>query len=100
MLEHAATTMEKVALVKVTEQKCPACGRPMVIKRGRFGKFLACSGYPECKTTMPFLVKTGIPCPKCGGELVQRRGKNKRLFYGCSNYPKCKFIANKLPKKE
>ena len=91
---------EKVALVEVTEQKCPACGRPMVIKRGRFGKFLACSGYPECKTTMPFLVKTGIPCPKCDGELVQRRGKNKRLFYGCSNYPRCKFIASKLPKKE
>jgi len=100
MLEHAATNMEKVALVQVTEQKCPACGRPMVIRRGRFGKFLACSGYPECKTTLPFLVKTGITCPKCGGELVQRKGKNKRLFYGCSNYPRCKFIANKLPKKE
>lgn len=99
MLEHAATSMEKVDMTQVTEQKCPACGRPMVVKRGRFGKFLACSGYPECKTTMPFLVKTGVPCPKCGGELVQRMGRNKRLFYGCSNYPRCKFTTKNLPRR-
>ena len=97
MLQHASANMTKVKVVEMTEQKCPNCGRPMVIRVGRFGKFLACSGYPECKTTMPFLVKTGVPCPQCGGELVRRIGKHKKVFYGCSNYPKCQFITNSKP---
>jgi len=96
-LQRALANAHKVKVVEMTDQKCPNCGRPMVVRVGRFGKFLACSGYPQCKTTMPFLVKTGVPCPQCGGELVQRIGKHKKVFYGCSNYPKCQFITNSKP---
>jgi DNA topoisomerase-1 len=69
----------------------------MVIKVGRFGKFLACSGYPDCKTTMPYAVKTGVSCPKCGGELVKRVSKKKKVFYGCIKFPKCQFTVNRRP---
>jgi DNA topoisomerase-1 len=83
-----------------TNEVCPACGRPMVIKRGRFGKFIACSGYPECKTTKP--VTLGIACPEtgCAGELVERRSKRGRTFYGCSAYPACKFVLWQRPVAE
>ncbi|MGH7313008.1 MAG: type I DNA topoisomerase, partial [Candidatus Rokuibacteriota bacterium] len=83
-----------------TNDVCPTCGRPMVIKRGRFGKFIACSGYPECKTTKP--VTLGIPCPEtgCSGELVERRSKRGRTFYGCSAYPACKFVLWQRPVSE
>jgi DNA topoisomerase-1 len=96
-LESAAELMERVKVEEATDEVCPNCGRPMVVKYGRFGKFLACSGYPECKTTKPFLVKVGVKCPQCGGELVAKKSKKKRTFYGCSNYPKCKFIVNARP---
>ena len=65
----------------------------MVIKGGRYGKFLACSGYPECKYTKPIQIKIGVKCPRCGGELLQRMSKKKKTFYGCSNYPKCDFAT-------
>jgi DNA topoisomerase I len=97
MLNKAWVNLEKVSMNQVSEETCPKCGRPMVIKVGRFGKFLACSGYPECKTTMPYLVKTGVSCPQCGGELVKRISKKKRVFYGCSKYPKCQFTVNRKP---
>ncbi|MEE9543381.1 MAG: type I DNA topoisomerase [Thermodesulfobacteriota bacterium] len=79
---------------------CPNCGKPMIKKTGRFGRFLACTGYPECKTTKPFSL--GIKCSNegCDGSLVERRTKKGRTFYGCSNYPKCDFATWKLPKKE
>ena len=96
-LNKASETIEKIKIVKITEETCPDCGRPMVIKMGRYGKFLACSGYPECKKTMPFLVKTGVPCPQCGKELVERINKKKRTFYGCSGFPQCKFATNFKP---
>ncbi len=80
-----------------TDEKCALCGKPMVVKTGRFGKFLACSGYPECKSTRPFIIKTGMKCPEDGGELVGRLNKKGRMFYGCSNYPKCKFISGYKP---
>ncbi len=82
------------------EQKCPNCGGPMVIKSGRFGRFIACSRYPECKTTLP--LSTGVPCPEegCNGVLVERRSKRGRTFYGCSNYPACKYVTWKLPEKK
>jgi len=96
-LNQAADKIEKVKIVKPTEEVCPECGRPMVIKTGRFGKFLACSGYPDCKKTMPFLVKTGVRCPQCGKELVERKTKKKRIFYGCSGFPKCQFAVNSRP---
>ena len=80
-----------------TKEKCPDCGKPMVVKRGRFGKFLACSGYPECRRTQPYSKKLGIPCPKCGGELGEKETKKGRVFYGCLNYPKCKFASSRRP---
>ncbi len=71
--------------------------KPMAIKSGRFGKFLACTGYPECKTTKPFTIKTGAKCPECGKELVQRMSKKKKRFYGCSGYPDCKYATFMQP---
>jgi len=97
MLDKAWLNLKKISMTQMSGEICPNCGRPMVIKVGRFGKFLACSGYPECKTTMPYLVKTGIPCPQCGGELVQRISKKRKVFYGCSNFPKCQFAVNRRP---
>ncbi|MHC1578712.1 MAG: type I DNA topoisomerase [Dehalococcoidia bacterium] len=97
MLDKAWLNLKKVSMTQMSEEVCPKCGRPMVIKVGRFGKFLACSGYPDCKTTMPYVIKTGVSCPQCGGELVQRISKKKKVFYGCSNYPKCQFTVNRRP---
>jgi len=76
-----------------TEKICERCGRPMVIKRGRFGEFLACSGYPECRNTQP--ISTGISCPEpgCDGELFQRRSRSGKTFFGCSRYPQCKYAT-------
>ena len=96
-LHNASLHIDKVDMTQPTDQTCPSCGRPMVIRMGRFGKFLACTGYPECKTTKPFLVRTAIPCPECGAELVERVGKKKRVFYGCSNYPQCTFTTSYQP---
>jgi len=83
-----------------TEYKCDTCGKFLVIKFGRFGKFLACSGFPDCKYTRS--IPTGFFCPEpgCGGELVKRKAKGRRSFYGCSNYPRCTYVTNNLPKKE
>jgi DNA topoisomerase-1 len=83
-----------------TDEICPTCGKPMVIKHGRFGKFIACSGYPECKTTKP--VTLGIACPEsgCPGQLVERRSKKGRTFFGCSAYPDCKFVVWQRPVAE
>jgi DNA topoisomerase-1 len=73
---------------------CEKCGHEMVYKMGRFGKFLACSNFPECRNTKPILKKTGVPCPKCGkGEVVERRSKKHRIFYGCDRYPECDFVS-------
>jgi DNA topoisomerase-1 len=97
MLQKAWINVEKVNMTQVTEETCPNCGCPMVIRVGRFGKFLACSGYPNCKTTMPYLVKIGVPCPQCGGELVKKINKKKKVFYGCSKFPQCQFAINRRP---
>jgi DNA topoisomerase-1 len=96
-LQNASQLMERVKVEEATDEICPQCGKPMVIKFGRYGKFIACSGYPECKYTKPFLVKIGVKCPQCGGELVERKSKKKRTFYGCSNYPDCNFATNLRP---
>ncbi len=93
-LDKAHENVERIKLAdELTEEKCPKCGKPMAVKSGRFGKFLACTGYPECKTTKPFQIKTGAKCPECGKELVQRMSKKKKRFYGCSGYPDCKFAT-------
>ncbi len=97
-LEKASLLMDKVKLAdETTEEICPECGKPIVIKVGRFGKFLACSGYPECKYTKSIQVKIGVNCPLCGSDLIQRLSKKKRIFYGCSGYPNCKFAINSRP---
>ncbi|MGQ9546084.1 MAG: type I DNA topoisomerase [Dehalococcoidia bacterium] len=97
MLNRAWINLKKTSVTQVSEETCPNCGRPMVVRFGRFGKFLACSGFPECKTTMPYAIKAGVSCPQCGGELVKRISKKKRVFYGCSQFPKCQFTVNRRP---
>jgi DNA topoisomerase-1 len=97
-LTKATQVIERVKLPdQVTEEICPQCGKPLVVKTGRFGKFLACSGYPECKFTKSYQIKTGVKCPECGSELIQRINRKKRTFYGCSNYPNCTFATSFKP---
>lgn len=97
-----ASQIERVKVPVVeTEEPCPKCGAKMVIRSGRFGKFLACPNYPECKTTKPLPAdEVTVPCPKCGGKLVQRVSKKGKKFYGCSNYPNCDFASTGLPTNE
>jgi len=101
-LDKAEAEMKKVELApEYAGVTCDVCGRPMVYKMGRYGKFLACSGFPECKNTKPIVHALGIPCPKCGsGELVERRTKKGRIFYGCSRYPDCDFTSWDKPLQE
>jgi len=83
----------------LVEDKCPECGAPMVMKRGRFGRFLACTRYPECKGTRP--VSIGVTCPKaCGGYVSEKRSRRGKTFYGCSSYPKCDFVSWDRPRNE
>jgi DNA topoisomerase I len=76
---------------------CPECGRELVIRYGRFGKFISCSGFPECRHTEPWLEKIGVPCPQDGGDIVERKTRKGRTFYGCNNYPECDFTSWKRP---
>ncbi|MHB8461867.1 MAG: type I DNA topoisomerase [Vulcanimicrobiaceae bacterium] len=76
-----------------TDEICPNCGKPMVIKTGRFGRFISCSGYPECKTTKPIVKDTGAKCPKDEGAILERKSRKGRIFYGCANYPACDFVS-------
>ena len=78
---------------EVTDIKCKLCGKPMLIKRSKYGKFLGCSGFPECKYTEAIVEKTGAICPKCGHDIIKKKSKSGRIFYGCSNYPKCDFAT-------
>ncbi len=85
-----------------TDEVCEDCGRPMVIKSGRFGRFLSCSGFPDCRTARPLIMRIGVDCPECGSDIVERRqkkGKGRR-FYGCSGYPECNFISSRKPLPE
>jgi len=100
-LARAQTEMKSVKQAPIpTDYKCDLCGKQLFIKFGRFGKFMACGGFPDCKFTRS--IPTGFYCPQegCGGELVKRRAKGRRAFYGCSHYPKCTYVVNELPKKE
>lgn len=85
---------------EISDVICEKCGRNMVIKHGRFGKFLACPGYPECKNTKAIVDELNVKCPKCDGNLVKRRSKRGRVFYGCSNYPNCDFVLWDEPVEE
>ncbi|MCD3194359.1 type I DNA topoisomerase [Clostridium botulinum C] len=100
-IEIAEKEIAKITIEdKVTDVKCDKCGRNMVIKHGRFGDFLACPGYPECKNTKPIVEEIDVPCPLCGGKILLRKSKKGRKFYGCSNYPECKFVSWSEPVKE
>ncbi len=98
ILDHAYQTLEKVKMpVEETDIICEKCGRNMVIKTGRYGKFLACPGFPECKNTKQFLEETGKTCPKCGGKVIYKTTKKKKKFIGCENYPECDYSSWNLP---
>lgn len=99
-LKKAEQELEHVQLHdEETDVICDKCGRNMVIKYGPHGKFLACPGFPECHNTKPFLERSGIRCPKCGKELIVRRTKKGRKYYGCEGYPDCDYISWQKPKK-
>ncbi|WP_026475992.1 type I DNA topoisomerase [Alkaliphilus transvaalensis] len=94
MLEIADKDMEEIDLVEESDEICKVCSAKMLIKHGRYGKFLACSNYPECTHTEPIVNKLGIKCPDCEeGEIIERRSKRGRLFYGCSGFPSCRFVS-------
>ncbi|MCD6435393.1 MAG: type I DNA topoisomerase [Clostridiales bacterium] len=98
MLEVAENDLEKIDLTEPTDIDCDLCGAKMVIKHGRYGKFLACSNYPECKNTKPILKEIGVKCPKCEkGQIVERRTKKYKIFYGCSEFPNCNFVSWNKP---
>ena len=102
-LKTAKADMDGVKL-KLKEDEtdivCDKCSRKMVVKMGRFGKFIACPGYPECKNVLKFVEKTGVKCPKCDGDVIVKHTKSKRIFYGCSNYPNCDFVSWNEPTNE
>ena len=101
-LERAMKEAERVPRDQIdeeTDEVCEQCERPMVIKSGRFGRFLSCSGFPECKNSKPLLSRVGVECPECGNDIVERRrkGKGGKVFYGCSGYPACNFATSQKP---
>ncbi len=102
-LEKAKADMSGVKIQlqeDVTDIPCEKCGRMMVVKVGRFGKFLACPGYPECKNTKPFVVQTNAKCPVCGGKVIEKKSRKGYTFYGCDNYPECNFMTWDKPTDE
>ncbi len=102
-LEKAKADMQGVK-IKLKEEEtdvvCEKCGRNMVVKVGRFGKFLACPGYPECKNTKPLVFKTTAKCPECGGDVIEKKTRKGTSFFGCSNYPNCNFMTWDTPTDE
>lgn len=102
-LKQAKEEMEGVKLQLKEDETdiiCEKCGRKMVVKFGRFGKFIACPGYPECKNIKKMVTETGVPCPKCGGKVIVKKSKKGRVFYGCDQYPKCDFVSWDEPLNE
>ena len=100
-IEEAEERITKIIMEEMTDELCEECGSNMVVKYGRFGKFLACKNYPECKHTRPILNKIGMKCPKCEeGEVIIRSSKKGRVFFGCSSFPKCNFVSWDRPIEE
>lgn len=102
-LEKAKEDMKDVKITleeDKTDEICDKCGKPMIVKYGRFGKFIACSGYPECKNIKKIVDDIGVKCPKCGGSVIKRKSKRGRIFYGCNNYPDCDFVSWDEPTQE
>lgn len=101
VLAKAEEEIEQIEIVEeVSDVICEKCGKNMVVKHGRFGKFLACPGYPECKNTKAIVDDLNIKCPKCDGSIVKRKSKKGRIFFGCSNYPECDFVSWDEPIEE
>jgi len=97
-LREAERTMARVVVApEKTGEVCPECGGDLVIKQGRYGKFVGCASYPACRFTRPLIVKIGVACPRDGGDLAERRTRRGRIFYGCANYPECDFTSWKRP---
>lgn len=97
-MQYAEKHMENLNLKEqITGEVCEKCGYPMTVKWGRYGQFIACSNYPACRNTRPFQVKIGATCPQCGGDLVEKKTRRRRVFYGCSNYPECEFASWNRP---
>ena len=94
-VERAESEMEKIEIKdEPAGEDCEVCGSPMVIKMGRYGKFMACSNFPDCRNTKAIVKTIGVTCPKCNeGDVVERKSKKNRIFYGCSRYPECDFIS-------
>lgn len=94
-VERAEAEMEKIEIKdEPAGEDCEKCGSPMVYKMGRYGKFMACSNFPDCRNTKAIVKTIGVPCPKCkDGEVVERKSKKNRIFYGCSNFPECDYIS-------
>ncbi|MBI2873552.1 MAG: topoisomerase DNA-binding C4 zinc finger domain-containing protein, partial [Firmicutes bacterium] len=98
LIDRAEEQIGKVEIApEVTDEICEHCGRNLVVKHGRYGKFLACPGFPECRFTKPIVESVGVNCPDCGGDIVVRRSKKGRRFYGCANYPTCSFVSWNKP---
>jgi DNA topoisomerase-1 len=100
-MELARENMPRVTQDETIGRDCPVSGHPLIIRYGRFGKFIGCANYPECRYTEPWLERTGIACPVCGkthqGEIIVRKSKKGRVFYGCSRYPECEFTSWRRP---
>ena len=97
-LDKAESAIEKVSIVdEVSDIPCEKCGAMLVYKMGRYGKFLACPNFPECRFTMPLLKDIGVPCPECGARLLERVSRKGRKFYGCERYPECSFVSWDFP---
>ena len=100
-LDHAEQEIGQVELpVEVSDIPCEACGQFMVVKTGRFGSFLACPGFPQCRNTKAIVKETGVACPKCQGSIVERKSKRGKVFYGCQRYPECDFVTWDAPLQE
>ncbi|MBU5455771.1 type I DNA topoisomerase [Caproiciproducens sp. MSJ-32] len=100
-IDRAEKEISKVVIEdEVSDIPCDKCGRMMVIKKGRYGKFLACPGYPECENAKPLVEELDVPCPKCGGKVIIKRSRKGKKFFGCSNYPECDFVSWNEPLKE
>jgi DNA topoisomerase-1 len=99
--EELASAFENMPEIKtepeLLDRPCPECGKPLLIRHGRYGKFVGCSDFPTCRHTEPWLEKIGVDCPDDDGDLVERRTKKGRVFFGCSNYPECQFTSWKRP---
>lgn len=99
-LNEANEKMPKLKIARPTNEICEKCGKPMVIRAGRFGEFMACSDFPRCRFTKKIIKEIGVACPECGGSLIERKSRRGQIFYGCLNYPRCKFASWAKPVAE